>query len=150
MQLGQRQPAPQRSWGSISQPSNWSWLAAGIQASHSNKATLAKVKQFWELPGADDLFEAVLNAMVRAAATLKAPRPEALKAIRESVCESVAEYAGAGVHRVPMPAVLATAAKPQSASQHQATGPSAAPVEVAPAPPVLVQAGTLVRLLAFS
>jgi len=88
-----------------------SLAGAGFEA-----ISIAKVKQFWELPSADDLFEAVLNATVRAAATLKAQRPEALKAIRESVREAVAEYAGAGVHRVPMPAVLATAAKPQSAS----------------------------------
>ena len=87
-----------------------SLAGAGFEA-----ISVAKVPQIWELPGADDLFEAVLNATVRAAATLKAQRPEALKAIRESVRESIAEYASAGVHRVPMPAVLATAAKPRSA-----------------------------------
>jgi ubiquinone/menaquinone biosynthesis C-methylase UbiE len=77
--------------------------------------SVAKVRQIWELPGADDLFEAILNGTVRAAALLKAQRPEALKAIRESVREAVAEYASDGVYRVPMPAVLATAAKLRSA-----------------------------------
>jgi ubiquinone/menaquinone biosynthesis C-methylase UbiE len=87
-----------------------SLAGAGFEA-----ISITKVRQTWELPGPDDLFEAVLNATVRAAATLKAQRPEALKAIRESVREAVAEYASGGVHRVPMPAVLATASKPQSA-----------------------------------
>jgi hypothetical protein len=77
---------------------------------------VAKVRQIWELPGPDDLFDAVLNATVRAAATLRAQRPEVLKAIRESVREAVTEWAGDGVHRIPMPAVLATAAKPRRAS----------------------------------
>jgi ubiquinone/menaquinone biosynthesis C-methylase UbiE len=74
--------------------------------------SVTKLPQIWELPGADDLLEAVLNATVRAAATLKAQRPEALKAIRESVRNAVAEYANGGVHRIPMAAVLATATKP--------------------------------------
>jgi ubiquinone/menaquinone biosynthesis C-methylase UbiE len=78
------------------------------------KISVTKVRQIWELPSADDLFEAVLNATVRAAATLRAQRPEALKAIRESVREAIAEYASDGIHRVPMPAVLATATKPRS------------------------------------
>jgi ubiquinone/menaquinone biosynthesis C-methylase UbiE len=87
-----------------------SLAGAGFEA-----ISIAKVQQIWELPGADDLFEAVLNATVRAAATLKAQRPEALKAIRESVREAVAEFATGGVYRIPMPAVLATATKPRSA-----------------------------------
>jgi D-aminopeptidase len=77
--------------------------------------SVSNVSQIWELPGADDLFNAVLDATVRAAATIKAQRPEALKAIRESVREAVAEYEDGGVYRIPMPAVLATAAKPRSA-----------------------------------
>ena len=88
-----------------------SLAGAGFEA-----ISVAKVKQVWELPGADDLFEAVLNATVRAAATLRAQCPEALEAIRESVREAVAEFASGGVHRVPMPAVLATATKPRRAS----------------------------------
>jgi ubiquinone/menaquinone biosynthesis C-methylase UbiE len=87
-----------------------SLAGAGFEA-----ISIAKVRQIWELPGADDLFEAILNATVRAAATLKAQRPEALKAIGESVREAVAEYASAGVYRIPMPAVLATATKPRGA-----------------------------------
>src|SRR5262245_4836740 len=87
-----------------------SLAAAGFEA-----ISISKVPQVWELPGADDLFEAVLNATVRAAATLKAQRPDALAAIRDSVRKGVAEYASGGVHRIPMPAVLATAAKPGSA-----------------------------------
>lgn len=74
------------------------------------------MRQIWELPSADDLFEAVLNATVRADATLRAQRPEVLKAIRESVREAIAEHASDGIHRVPMPAVLATATKPRSGS----------------------------------
>src|SRR5262249_32753670 len=91
-----------------------SLAGAGFEA-----ISISKVPQIWELPDADDLFEAVLNATVRAAATLKAQRPEALKAIRESVRQAVAEYARGGVHRIPMPAVLATAVKPRSALSHR-------------------------------
>lgn len=87
-----------------------SLAGAGFEA-----ISVVQVRQIWELPGADDLFEAVLNGTVRAAATLKAQRPESLKAIRESVREAVAEYARDGVYRVPMPAVLATATKPARA-----------------------------------
>ena len=76
--------------------------------------SIARVRQTWELPSADDLFEVVLNASVRAAAALKAQRPDALKAIRESIREAMAEYARGGVCRVPMPAVLASATKPRS------------------------------------
>jgi len=50
----------------------------------------------------------------RNGSTLKAQRPEALTAIRESVREAVAENASGGVRCIPMPAVLATASKPQS------------------------------------
>jgi ubiquinone/menaquinone biosynthesis C-methylase UbiE len=74
--------------------------------------SITKVRQTWELSDADDLFEAVLNGTVRAAATLKAQGPEALKAIRESVREAITGYASGAVHRVPMPAVLATGTKP--------------------------------------
>jgi ubiquinone/menaquinone biosynthesis C-methylase UbiE len=83
-----------------------SLASAGFEA-----ICVAKVPQIWELADADDLFEAVLNATVRAAATLKAQRPEALKAIRESVREAAVGYMRDGVYRVPMPAVLATATK---------------------------------------
>ena len=76
-----------------------------------------QIRQTWELPSADDLFEAVLNATVRAAATLKAQRPEALKVIRQSVREAVTEYASGGVYRVPMPAVLATGTKPRTGAK---------------------------------
>lgn len=76
---------------------------------------ISKVPQIWELPGADDLFEAVLSGTVRAAATLRAQRPEVLKAIRESVRAAVAQYASDGLHRIPMPAILATGAKPRCA-----------------------------------
>jgi len=88
--------------------SHESLARAGFEA-----ISITKVPQLWELPGADDLFETVLNATVRAGATLRAQRPEALAAIRESIREGMAGYASGGGYRVPMDAVLATAIKPR-------------------------------------
>ena len=55
----------------------------------------------------------MLNATVRAGATLRAQRPEALTAIRESIREAMAGYSSGGAYQVPMDAVLATAIKPR-------------------------------------
>jgi ubiquinone/menaquinone biosynthesis C-methylase UbiE len=88
-----------------------SLVSAGFTA-----ISISKVRQTWELPSAEALFEAVLTGTVRAAATLRKQPPEVLEAIRRSVGEAIAPYASGSAYRVPMPAVLATGTKPRGAS----------------------------------
>jgi SAM-dependent methyltransferase len=65
----------------------------------------------WRLSSADAVFEALSRGGVRTAAVLSAQAPEALTAIRAAVRRSVERYATPGGFVVPMPAVLASAAK---------------------------------------
>ena len=66
----------------------------------------------WRLGSADAVFAAVSRGGVRTAAVLRAQTPEALAAIRDAVRRGVEAYAAGGAYEVPMPAVLASAAKP--------------------------------------
>jgi len=69
------------------------------------------VPQVWRLRSPQALFEAMLNSTVRMAAVLKAQNAQALDAIRHEVREAAKRYvAGEGIE-LPMPAVLASAAR---------------------------------------
>lgn len=66
----------------------------------------------WSAP--EDVFDIVMRGSVRAAAMLRGQTPEAREKIRSAVRDAVrADRKGTG-YEVPMPAVLATAAKPRS------------------------------------
>jgi SAM-dependent methyltransferase len=65
----------------------------------------------WTLPSADSVFDAISRGGVRTAAALRAQTPEALERIRGEVRRSVERYARDGRFVLPMPAVLASAAK---------------------------------------
>jgi ubiquinone/menaquinone biosynthesis C-methylase UbiE len=67
----------------------------------------------WRLTSADAVFEALSRGGVRTAAVLRAQTPEALATIRATVRRGVEIYACEGGFAVPMPAVLASATKPQ-------------------------------------
>jgi SAM-dependent methyltransferase len=73
---------------------------------------IARISQTWRLPSPDALFETMLRSTVRTAGLLRAQSDEALKAIRSSVRQEVSAYRkGEGIE-LPMPALLASAAKP--------------------------------------
>jgi SAM-dependent methyltransferase len=67
----------------------------------------------WRLTSADAVFEALSRGGVRTAAVLRAQTPEALAAIRDAVRRGVEAFARGDGFEVPMPAILATAIKPQ-------------------------------------
>lgn len=70
------------------------------------------VPQVWRLASADALMEAIEGSTVRTRALLWAQRPEALAAIRAAVRAAVGAYQRGRAIELPMPAVLASAAKP--------------------------------------
>lgn len=71
-----------------------------------------RVPQIWRLPSPDALFEIMSGATVRTAGLLRAQSREALGAIRRAVREASLDYLTGGVIELPMPAVLASAARP--------------------------------------
>lgn len=71
-----------------------------------------QVPQIWRLSDADQLFEVVTEGSVRATATIRSQSPSARAAIRAALRETVMAYQRGDHFEVPMPAVIATAAKP--------------------------------------
>ncbi|HEV8209979.1 MAG TPA: hypothetical protein VGP77_07640, partial [Vicinamibacterales bacterium] len=67
----------------------------------------------WRPASADAVFEALSRGGVRTAAVLRAQTPAALAAIRDAVGRGIEVYARDGRFEVPMPAILASATKPQ-------------------------------------
>jgi SAM-dependent methyltransferase len=67
----------------------------------------------WRPASADAVFEALSRGGVRTAAVLRAQTPAALAAIRDAVRRGVEVYARGSGFEVPMPAMLASATKPQ-------------------------------------
>ena len=65
----------------------------------------------WRLSSAGDVFDALSRGGVRTAAVLRAQTPAALAAIRADIEREIAGYAQDDGFVVPMPAVLAAAAK---------------------------------------
>jgi SAM-dependent methyltransferase len=74
--------------------------------------TVTKVPQVWRLASPDLLFEAIMTGTVRAAALLRAQRPQALQAIREDVVKSAGAYLRDGSVELSMPAVVAAGERP--------------------------------------
>ncbi len=73
---------------------------------------IAQVPQVWTLPAPEALFDAIYEGGVRVRAILRAQTAEALDAIRTAVCDDAKTFERDGVTEIPMPAVLASAAKP--------------------------------------
>ena len=71
-----------------------------------------RIPQIWRLRSPDALFEIMSGATVRTAGLLRAQSREALDAIRSAVREASLNYLTGGVIELPMPAVLASAARP--------------------------------------
>ncbi|MBF6988233.1 MULTISPECIES: class I SAM-dependent methyltransferase [Cupriavidus] len=70
------------------------------------------VHQVWRFSTPDQLFDALAQGTVRAAATLRAQTPRARDEIRAVLRGTVAGYMRGSGFEVPMPAVLAAAVKP--------------------------------------
>ena len=70
------------------------------------------VPQPWEVSNPNDVFDSILNGIVRAAAVLRRQPPEVLARIRETARQTIATYPIGSMFRVPMPAVLAIVIKP--------------------------------------
>ena len=73
---------------------------------------ITQVPQVWALPAPQALFDAVYEAGVRTRAILRAQTADALEAIRGAICDDAKAFERDGVTQIPMPAVLASAAKP--------------------------------------
>jgi ubiquinone/menaquinone biosynthesis C-methylase UbiE len=71
-----------------------------------------QVPQVWRIAEPDELFEVITEGTVRAAATLRAQSPQARDAIRAALRDTVMAYKRGQYFEVPMPAIVATAAKP--------------------------------------
>jgi SAM-dependent methyltransferase len=74
--------------------------------------SIAIVPQVWRVHDPDALFDAILDGTVRAAATLRAQRPEALAAIRAAVCHRLEAFRTSEGYDVPMPARVVAGTKP--------------------------------------
>ena len=70
------------------------------------------VPQVWRFNAPDEPLEAFYNGGVRIKAILRAQSGEALEAIRRAVREGAKKFVRHGFIEIPMPAVLASAAKP--------------------------------------
>lgn len=71
-----------------------------------------QVPQVWRIADPDELFAVITEGTVRAAATLRAQSPQARDAIRAALRDTVTAYKRGQYFEVPMPAIVATAAKP--------------------------------------
>ncbi len=74
--------------------------------------TFRQVPQVWRISDPDELFAMVATGTVRAAAALRGQSQQARAAIRETVREAISACRKGNEYEVPMPAVIATAAKP--------------------------------------
>jgi SAM-dependent methyltransferase len=73
---------------------------------------VSTVPLLWRLASLDALFDVMRDGTVRTGGLLRAQAPEAQEAIRAELREAVRPYARAGAVELPMPAVLASAARP--------------------------------------
>jgi len=73
---------------------------------------VTRVPQLWRLPDPDSLFQAMLNGTVRTGGLLRAQAPQAMASIRSAMRAVVEARRHGDAFELPMPAVLASAAKP--------------------------------------
>ena len=69
--------------------------------------------QTWDLGSADELFIAIMDGTIRAAATLRGQSSSALREIKQSVEQGLAEFRQGNRFEVPMPAIVVSAERPQ-------------------------------------
>jgi ubiquinone/menaquinone biosynthesis C-methylase UbiE len=81
--------------------------AAGFQG-----VEFSTVAQTWRLSSAEELFAAVMNGSVRAAATLRAQDEDAFERIKSTVESNLTNYRTGQDYQIPMPVVIASATKP--------------------------------------
>jgi len=74
---------------------------------------VASIPQVWRFNAPDELFDAIYNGGVRIRAILRAQTSEALEAIRSAAREAAKRFTDQGVIDLPMPAILASAVKPE-------------------------------------
>lgn len=74
---------------------------------------VVSVPQVWRFNAPDELFNAIYNGGVRIRAILRAQSSEALEAIRTAASEAAKSFTHQGVIDLPMPAILASAVKPE-------------------------------------
>lgn len=87
---------------------------ASLTATGFARASVTTVAQTWTVHDPDEVFTSIRDGTVRAAAVLKRQPAPALARIRAEVGAAAAAFADDdGGYRIPMPAVLATAARPR-------------------------------------
>ena len=74
---------------------------------------VVSIPQVWRFNAPDELFDAIYNGGVRIRAILRAQTSEALEAIRSAAREAAKRFTDQGVIDLPMPAILASAVKPE-------------------------------------
>lgn len=77
-----------------------------------NDMTMTPLRQEWDLPAPDGLFDACVAGAVRIAVMLAAQSPDARDRIREAVRQGCASYRHGDRLRVPMASNVASAARP--------------------------------------
>lgn len=82
-------------------------LSAGFVAPN-----VAVLSQVWRVPSSEAAVETILQATVRASATLRAQTPEARAAIFAAIKQTLEAYRREAGYEIPMPAVVAAARKP--------------------------------------
>jgi SAM-dependent methyltransferase len=81
------------------------------EAGFSN-VKVTSVPQVWRFNAPDELFDAIYDGGVRVKAILRAQSSAALEAIRTAVREAAKNFNRHGTIELPMPAILASAARP--------------------------------------
>jgi len=74
---------------------------------------VVSIPQVWRFNAPDELFDAIYNGGVRIRAILRAQSSEAFEAIRTAAREAAKRFTDQGVIDLPMPAILASAVKPE-------------------------------------
>lgn len=83
-------------------------LAAGFES-----PSVTAIKQTWQLPAGDGLFDVMKDCTVRTAGLLRAQKPVVLEKIRAAMHEDVAAYTHGEHVELPMPALIACGTKPK-------------------------------------
>jgi SAM-dependent methyltransferase len=83
-----------------------------LQAAGFVQTEVRQLPLVWRVSSSDVAFDAVSRGGVRTAAVLAAQTPEALHRIRQAATATFEHYARGDTLAIPMPAVLASAAKP--------------------------------------
>jgi ubiquinone/menaquinone biosynthesis C-methylase UbiE len=82
-------------------------MDAGFQS-----PVVTQVMQVWRVSTPEQAFETFLHATVRTRAALLAQSADAISKIRAALSDSLADYRRGEVYEMPMPAIVAAAAKP--------------------------------------